>query len=82
VTDKLPGDRYAPDYGCCILALSARQPNPPPGWQGGDRLAIHGTDEPGAVGERSTAGCLSGRAGDMKALMRRVPLGTPVFIRR
>ena len=82
VTDKLRGDRYAPDYGCCILALSGRQPNPPPGWQGGNRLAIHGTDEPATVGERSTAGCLSGRTGDMKALMRRVPLGAPVFIRR
>jgi hypothetical protein len=82
VTDKLPGDRYASDYGCCILALSARQPNPPPGWQGGDRVAIHGTDEPATVGERSTAGCVSGRGEDLQVLMKRVPRGTPVFIRR
>ena len=23
-----------PDYGCCVLALSATQPNLPPGWTG------------------------------------------------
>ena len=42
VTDKLPAARFpAGPYGCCIIALSARQPNLPPGWAGGDRIAIH-----------------------------------------
>jgi lipoprotein-anchoring transpeptidase ErfK/SrfK len=79
VTDKLPGSRYSSYYGCCILALSGRQPNLPAGWTGGDRLAIHGT--PGnAVGRAASAGCLHATEADLRALMRTVPLGTPVVI--
>jgi len=80
VTDKLPGTEYGPAYGCCILALSGRQPNIPPGWQGGNRLAIHGTDNPSTIGRQSSLGCLHADARDLKLLMRRVSLGTPVFI--
>lgn len=81
VTDKLDGERLSPYYGCCILALSGHQPNLPEGWSGGNRLAIHGTSAPGTIGTAASAGCL--RAGDspLRALMRRVPLGTPVLIR-
>jgi lipoprotein-anchoring transpeptidase ErfK/SrfK len=81
VTDKLSGRAYGGTYGCCILALSGRQPNVPPGWQGGDRLAIHGTDSPGTIGTPASAGCLRASDRDLRVLMRRVPLGTPVFIR-
>jgi L,D-transpeptidase catalytic domain len=81
VTDKLPGTRYGPYYGCCILALNGEQPNLPPGWQGGNRLAIHGTDSPGTIGAAASAGCLRAGDADLQVLMRRVPLGTPVFIR-
>ncbi len=81
ITDKLPGTRYGAYYGCCILALSGHQTNTPAGWRGGDRLAIHGTNDPGSIGVPSSAGCLHADAEDLKALMRRVPLGTPVFIR-
>jgi hypothetical protein len=81
VTDKLSGSAYGPYYGCCILALNGEQPNLPPGWQGGDRLAIHGTDSPGTIGAAASAGCLRAGDGDLRVLMRRVPLGTPVFIR-
>ncbi|HEX8073478.1 MAG TPA: L,D-transpeptidase [Thermoleophilaceae bacterium] len=81
VTDKLSGGRYGPYYGCCILALSGHQPHPPPGWQGGSRLAIHGTNAPGTIGTPSSAGCLRAADGDLRMLMRRVPLGTPVLIR-
>ena len=42
----------APSYGCCILALSAHQPSLPSGWQGGDRIAVHGTNDPGSIGTR------------------------------
>jgi hypothetical protein len=80
VTDKLPGGRFSRSYGCCVLALSGRQPHPPRGWRGGDRLAIHGTDSPGTIAARASAGCLHARDKDLKPLMRRVPLGTPVFI--
>jgi lipoprotein-anchoring transpeptidase ErfK/SrfK len=80
VTDKIAGSRYGAYYGCCILALNGRQPNPPPGWRGGNRLAIHGTNAPGTIGSPSSAGCLRAADAALRMLMRRVPLGTPVFI--
>jgi lipoprotein-anchoring transpeptidase ErfK/SrfK len=81
ITDKLAGSRYGPYYGCCILALSGHQPHPPPGWTGGSRLAIHGTNAPSTIGTPSSAGCLRAADEDLRVLMRRVPLGTPVLIR-
>ena len=81
VTDKLPGSTYGSYYGCCILALNGKQPNLPQGWNGGNRLAIHGTNSPGTIGAAASAGCLRAADADLKVLMRRVPLGTPVFIR-
>jgi lipoprotein-anchoring transpeptidase ErfK/SrfK len=80
ITDKLQGGAYGAFYGCCILALSGHQTNTPAGWQGGDRLAIHGTNDPASIGVPSSAGCLHADAEDLKVLMRRVPLGTPVLI--
>src|SRR3954471_8375760 len=81
VTDKLSGSQYGPYYGCCILALSGPPAHTPPGWQGGARLAIHGTDSPGTIGTPASAGCLRAADSDLRALMRRVPVGTAVFIR-
>lgn len=81
VTDKLSGYGYGPYYGCCILALNGHQPNLPPGWTGGNRLAIHGTNAPGTIGAAASAGCLRAGDADLRVLMRRVPLGTPVFVR-
>jgi hypothetical protein len=77
VTDKLNGPAYSAYYGCCILALSATQPNLPAGWSGGNRIAIHG----GPTGSAVTAGCIHAADGDLRSLMRLVPLGTPVLIR-
>jgi len=82
VTDKISGNRYGPYYGCCILALSGHQPNTPAGWRGGNRLAVHGTNAPGTIGTPASAGCLRGSDRDLRTLMRRVPVGTPIFIRR
>lgn len=81
VTDKLNGRRLSPYYGCCVLALSGTQPDLPAGWSGGNRLAIHGTNDPGSIGQASSAGCLRVGESDLKTLTRRVPLGTPVQIR-
>lgn len=81
VTDKLPGSRYGSYYGCCLLALSAHQPNLPPGWTGGDRIAVHGTNDPGSIGTASSAGCPRAREADLRYLMRVVPLGAPVTVR-
>jgi hypothetical protein len=77
VTDKLDGPAYSAYYGCCILALSATQPNLPAGWSGGNRIAIHGGPTGGAV----SAGCIHAGDADLRYLMRLVPLGTPVVIR-
>jgi lipoprotein-anchoring transpeptidase ErfK/SrfK len=82
VTDKLSGSRFGGYYGCCILALSGTQPNLPPGWSGGNRLAIHGTNAPGSIGQAASAGCLRAADAPLRTLMRRVPVGAPVFIRR
>jgi lipoprotein-anchoring transpeptidase ErfK/SrfK len=82
VTDKLSGSRYGPYYGCCILALSGHQPRTPPGWTGGNRLAIHGTDAPSTIGMAASAGCLRASDADLQRLMAKVPLGTTLFIRR
>jgi L,D-transpeptidase catalytic domain len=78
VTDKLITEGPTA-YGCCILALSGHQPHLRPGWAGGDRIAIHGS--PGQlVGQAASAGCLRARDKDLRYLLKRVPLGTPVLI--
>ena len=81
VTDKLAGSNFSASYGCCILALSAIQPNLPAGWSGGNRIAIHGTLSSGAFGQAVSAGCMHARDADLRYLMRLLPLGTPVVIR-
>ena len=77
ITDALSFDE-SPFYGCCALALSGRQTHLPPGWIGGNRLAIHGT--PGPVGGAESHGCIRATDATMRELFRRVPLGTPVFV--
>ena len=66
---------------CCAVALSGHQTKLVPGWPGGDRLAIHGTPNPETVGTEASLGCMRAYDADIRALMRRVPLGAPVFIR-
>jgi lipoprotein-anchoring transpeptidase ErfK/SrfK len=78
ITDGLLGRGLGPWYGCCVLALSGHQPNLPPGWIGGNRMAIHGT--PGGIGGAVSHGCLRASEPDMISLFARTPLGTPVFI--
>jgi L,D-transpeptidase catalytic domain len=79
VTDKLRGADFGSYYGCCILALSGRQPHLPEGWSGGDRLAIHGSPTP-TWGQAVSNGCLHASEADLRYLMRAVPLGTTVHI--
>src|SRR3954470_11761996 len=81
VTDKLAGQNFSAAYGCCILALSAVQPNLPDGWAGGNRIAIHGTLSGSDFGQAVSAGCVHAPDADLRYLMRLVPLGTPVVIR-
>jgi lipoprotein-anchoring transpeptidase ErfK/SrfK len=81
ITDKLSGRAFGSAYGCCILALSGHQPKVRTGPIDG-RLAIHGTDRPDLVGARASQGCLRARDRDVRWLMRTVPVGTQVTIRR
>jgi L,D-transpeptidase-like protein len=80
VTDKLAGSTYSASYGCCILALSATQPNLPAGWTGGNRIAIHGTLSSSDLGNAVSAGCVHASDENLRYLMSTVPLGTPVVI--
>jgi L,D-transpeptidase catalytic domain len=81
VTDKLAGADFGSVYGCCILALSGHQTRLPPGWTGGDRLAIHATSDPEDIGGRVSAGCVRALDADLRYLIRIIPLGTAVLIR-
>jgi lipoprotein-anchoring transpeptidase ErfK/SrfK len=81
ITDKLRGRPFGSSFGCCILALSGHQPKVRTGSVDG-RLAIHGTDRPDLVGARASQGCLRARDRDVRWLMRTVPVGTQVTIRR
>jgi hypothetical protein len=81
VTDLLRTSDLSSPYGCCALALSGHQPKLVPGWPGGDRLAIHGTPNEETVGTEASLGCMRAYDKDIRALMRRVPLGAPVFVR-
>jgi hypothetical protein len=81
VTDKLLTRQPGGPYGCCILALSAHQPNLREGWQGGDRIAIHGTDAPASIGQAASNGCLRAPASAIARAVRLVPIGTIVRIR-
>jgi lipoprotein-anchoring transpeptidase ErfK/SrfK len=81
VTDRLlvaPGGPYG--YG--ILALSGHQPHLPTGWSGGDRLAVHGTPDESTIGDADTNGCLHASTAAMKALLREIPIGTTLTVRR
>jgi lipoprotein-anchoring transpeptidase ErfK/SrfK len=76
VTDKL--SNFWPSlYGCCAIALSARQTLPTPGWNGGDRIAIHAGH---GLGSAVSNGCLRATTLDMRFLMRMLPLGTQVIV--
>jgi hypothetical protein len=81
VTDRLRTGRADSPYGCCALALSGHQTKLVAGWPGGDRLAIHGTPNEETVGTQASLGCMRAYTRDIKALMRKVPLGAPVFVR-
>jgi lipoprotein-anchoring transpeptidase ErfK/SrfK len=81
VAEKLSGARFGPAYGCCIVGLTARQPHPPSGWSRGNTyfVGIHGG---AGIGAAISAGCLHLPEDALRALMRSVPLGAPVFISR
>jgi L,D-transpeptidase catalytic domain len=80
VTDKLKVTGSESPYGCCVLALSGHQTNLPPYWPGGDRLAIHATDDESSIGKPVSLGCMRAVSAEARWLINTIPLGTPVFI--
>ena len=50
-------------------------------WLGGGQLAIHGTNEPAAIGRRVSNGCVRLRNADILRLGRLVGVGTPVLVK-
>lgn len=80
VTDRLRVKPGSP-YGCCILALTGRQPKIAQGWGGGDRLAIHGTPSTVSIGQAVSHGCVRATNRTMRRLMRQIRLGTPVRVK-
>jgi len=82
VTDLVAtGDPSGP-FGWYAFGLSGHQPNLPPGWGGGDQLAIHGTNAPSSIGTAASAGCLRVSATALGSLRAHLRLGTPVVIAR
>lgn len=81
VTDRLRVTDPASPYGCCVLALTGHQTKLPPGWPGGDRLAVHATPDLSNLGQKVSAGCMRAHPAEVRWLIEKVPLGSPVFIR-
>jgi hypothetical protein len=81
VTDKLRVTDDGSPYGCCVLALSGHQTHLPAAWPGGDRLAIHATEELSSLGEPASLGCMRVTSVQARWLIKTIPLGAPVFIR-
>ena len=81
VTDRLKVRDPGSPYGCCVLALTGHQNRLPPGWPGGDRLAVHATSDLSGLGNAVSLGCMRSHPADARWLIKRVPLGSPVFIR-
>jgi hypothetical protein len=80
VTDKLSVTDTDSPYGCCVVALTGHQTRLPEGWPGGDRLAIHATNDLSGLGQAVSLGCMRSDPKDARWLMETVPLGTPVFV--
>ena len=82
VTDKLKvSDATASPYGCCVLALTGHQTDLPPYWPGGDRLAVHATNDGSSIGQPVSLGCLRATSNQVRWLIETIPLGAPIFIR-
>ena len=82
VTDRVAtGDPSGP-FGWFAFGLSGHQPNLPPGWSGGNQLAIHGTNAPSTIGAAASAGCLHVTSAALATLKRHLRLGSPVVIHR
>jgi len=49
-------------------------------WRGGGVIGLHGTNDPSSIGKRKSHGCIRMRNADIRALVKILPLGTPIEI--
>ena len=80
VTDRVafPAGSY---YGTFAFGISGIQTRLPPGWSGGNQLAIHGTNSPSSIGRSVSAGCLRVSEAALDRLKPLLQPGTPVIVR-
>jgi len=78
VTDRIS---FSGGYlGTFAFGISGIQPRLPPGWSGGNQLAIHGTNAPSSIGTPASAGCLRVSERSLDRLKPLLRLGTPVIV--
>ncbi len=90
VSPTPPGEYFVTDriafsggsLGTFAFGISGIQPNLPPGWNGGNQLAIHGTNDPSSIGRSTSAGCLRVSERSLERLEPLLSLGTPVLVVR
>lgn len=90
VSPTPPGEYFVTDriafaggsLGTFAFGISGIQPNLPPGWTGGNQLAIHGTNDPSSIGRSASAGCLRVSERSLDRLKPLLQLGTPVIVVR
>jgi hypothetical protein len=68
-------------YGVAALGISAHS-TVLHEWAQGGPIALHGTNEPGSIGEAVSHGCIRLANDDMQRLLAIAPAGTPVVVRR
>ena len=90
VSPTPPGEYFVTDriafsggsLGTFAFGISGIQPKLPPGWTGGNQLAIHGTNDPASIGRSASAGCLRVSERALDRLKPLLALGTPVIVER
>lgn len=81
LTDKLDTPNPGGPYGPYALGLSAYSEVLTEFMGGKGQIGIHGTNDPGSIGQDSSHGCLRFANDVIERLAHLLPLGTPVTIR-
>lgn len=81
VTDVLDNPDDSGAYGPFALGLSAHSDVLDQFGGGDGQIGIHGTDQPGSIGQAASHGCVRVPNDIVTQLAGRLPLGTPVTIR-
>jgi len=80
VNQRLLANDASGPFGPGAIGISAFSPVLT-GWTQGGPIAIHGTNDPGSIGEAASYGCLRIENRHVERMLRANPEGTPVVIR-